>query len=143
MIKKILILLLISGIVGIATIPLWTTKMADKAFEKPTKESPEIIKQALLVKMRVGDYKGGVFYYNTPTNGGVTVYFKVRKRSDSPTITTYNPLASNSSWRNEDAGTDATAVVQNPADNCFAIRSTSFSSSANRWHIHWTANAEL
>lgn len=57
--KKILILIFILVIAGVATIPLWTSKMADKAFENLNKDSPEIIKQALLVKMRMGDYKSG------------------------------------------------------------------------------------
>jgi len=57
--KKILILIFILVIAGVATIPLWTSKMADKAFANLNKNSPEIIKQSLLVKMRIGDYKSG------------------------------------------------------------------------------------
>lgn len=57
--KKILILIFILAVVGVATIPLWTSRMADKAFENLNRNSPEIIKQSLLVKMRMGDYKSG------------------------------------------------------------------------------------
>ena len=56
--KKLLIILVIAGVVAIATIPLWTTRMADQAFEKPNKKSAEIIKDALLVKMRINNHKG-------------------------------------------------------------------------------------
>lgn len=56
--KKFLILLLIAGIVAIALIPLWSSKMAENAFENPNrKKSPEIIKKALLVKMRINEHK--------------------------------------------------------------------------------------
>ena len=58
MFKKLLIVLLILGVVGLATIPLWTTKVADKAFEKPLDpKSPERVKEALLVKIRLQRYK--------------------------------------------------------------------------------------
>lgn len=57
--KKVLIVLVIAGIVAVATIPMWTSKMADRAFKKPNRrKSPEIIKDALMVKMRINDYKG-------------------------------------------------------------------------------------
>ena len=58
MVKKILILLVVLVIVGIATIPIWTKIMADKAFENPGRQSTEKIKQALLVQMRINDHKG-------------------------------------------------------------------------------------
>jgi tetratricopeptide (TPR) repeat protein len=56
--KKIFIILVVLVIVGVATIPIWTNRMADRAFEKPTKKSAELVKQALLVKIRLQDYKG-------------------------------------------------------------------------------------
>ncbi|MBN1863686.1 MAG: hypothetical protein JW808_02170 [Victivallales bacterium] len=59
MIKKILILLLVAAIVAVATIPIWTHRMAESAFENPGRQSTEKIKQALLVKMRLHDHKGG------------------------------------------------------------------------------------
>ena len=59
MLKKILILLVIAAIVGVATVPIWTHIMAERAFENPGRQSTEKIRQALLVKMRLHDYKGG------------------------------------------------------------------------------------
>jgi outer membrane protein assembly factor BamD (BamD/ComL family) len=57
--KKLFILLAIAGIAAVALIPLWSSKMADNAFDHPnSKQSPEIIKKALLVKMRINEYKG-------------------------------------------------------------------------------------
>lgn len=56
--KKIFIIIVILAIVGIATVPIWTKIMADRAFEKPGKHSTEKIKQALLVQMRINDHKG-------------------------------------------------------------------------------------
>lgn len=56
--KKLLILIAIAGIVAIALIPIWSSKMAERAFENPnSKKSPEIIKKALLVKMRINEHK--------------------------------------------------------------------------------------
>lgn len=56
--KKFLILLVILIIVGVATIPIWTKIMAERAFEHPGRQSTKKIKQALLVQMRINDYKG-------------------------------------------------------------------------------------
>ena len=56
--KKIFILLVILAIVGVATIPIWTKIMAERAFDKPGKQSTKKIKQALLVQMRINDHKG-------------------------------------------------------------------------------------
>jgi tetratricopeptide (TPR) repeat protein len=52
MLKKILILIVILVIIAAATIPMWTTIIADKAFEKPTlKDSPEMAEKAIRLKM--------------------------------------------------------------------------------------------
>ncbi len=59
MFKKVLILLVVAAIVGVATIPIWTHRMAEGAFDNPGRQSTERIKQALLVKMKLHDYKGG------------------------------------------------------------------------------------
>jgi len=57
MIKKLFILLLILGVVAVATIPLWTQKMAEDAFNHPErKNSPRRIKEAMLVKVRLQRY---------------------------------------------------------------------------------------
>lgn len=57
--KKFLFLIVILIIIGVATIPIWTKIMADRAFEKPGRQSTKKIKQALLVQMRIQDHKGG------------------------------------------------------------------------------------
>ena len=58
MIKKLFILALILGVVAVATIPLWTQKMAEEAFKHPErKDSPRRIKEAMLVKVRLQRYK--------------------------------------------------------------------------------------
>ena len=58
MIKKLFILALILGVVAVATIPLWTQKMADEAFKHPERrDSPRRIKEAMLVKVRLQRYK--------------------------------------------------------------------------------------
>jgi tetratricopeptide (TPR) repeat protein len=50
--KKILIILFIVAIIAVATIPMWTTMMAEKAFEKPTRsDSPEMVNNAIKLKM--------------------------------------------------------------------------------------------
>jgi len=57
--KKLFILLAIVVVVAIALIPIWSSKMAQNAFENPNrKRSPKIIKKALLVKMRINEHKG-------------------------------------------------------------------------------------
>jgi len=58
MTKKILIFLGILVIVAIATIPIWTKEMAARAFSHPGKNSTTEIKEAILVQMRINDYKG-------------------------------------------------------------------------------------
>ena len=56
--KKFLIFLLIVGLVGLASIPLWTAKVAEDAFAHPyDPKSSEKIKDALLVKMRIQRFK--------------------------------------------------------------------------------------
>ncbi|NOY75169.1 MAG: hypothetical protein GXP32_05185 [Kiritimatiellaeota bacterium] len=56
--KKFLIFLLISGLVALATIPLWTSKVAENAFEHPNDpKSSEKVKDALLVKIRIQRFK--------------------------------------------------------------------------------------
>lgn len=54
MMKKFLIVVLILGLIGLASVPLWTSKVAEDAFNKPNDpKSPEKVKDALLVKMRI------------------------------------------------------------------------------------------
>ena len=56
--KKFLLFLLIVGLVALATIPLWTSKVAADAFKHPhDPKSPEKVKEALLVKIRIQRFK--------------------------------------------------------------------------------------
>ena len=56
--KKFLIFLLIVGLIGLASIPLWTARVEKDAFANPhDPESPEKVKDALLVKMRIQRFK--------------------------------------------------------------------------------------
>ena len=57
MFKKLLIILIIGGIIGISTIPMWTAKMADDAFANPEfANSPEKVMTALKVRMYIYMY---------------------------------------------------------------------------------------
>ena len=58
MLKKLFILILILGIVALATIPLWTAKIAENAFNDPNDpEAPRKVKDAMLVKMRISRFR--------------------------------------------------------------------------------------
>ncbi len=58
MLKKLFVAALVVGAIGVATIPLWTSRIADKAFDRPLDpESPEKVKEAILVKLRLQRYK--------------------------------------------------------------------------------------
>lgn len=58
MLKKLFILILILAVVGLATIPLWTSERAEWAFAHPNKKaSPGIVKDAMLVKVRIHRYE--------------------------------------------------------------------------------------
>ena len=58
MFKKLFILILLLVVVGLATIPLWTQKLADNAFKHPENpNSPKQIKEAMLVKIRIQRYE--------------------------------------------------------------------------------------
>jgi len=58
MFKKLVILIIVLVVVGVATIPLWTSKVADKAFQRPLDpQSPGKVKEAMMVKIRMQRYK--------------------------------------------------------------------------------------
>ena len=58
MFKKLVILALAATVIGVATIPLWTSKVADNAFQHPLDpESPGKVKEAMMVKIRLQRYK--------------------------------------------------------------------------------------
>lgn len=52
MLKKILILVVVLAIVAVASIPMWTSYIADSAFKKPElPDSPEMVDKAIQLKM--------------------------------------------------------------------------------------------
>ncbi len=52
MFKKLLILVFILGIVALASIPMWTSYIADSAFKKPDlPDAPEMVDKAIRLKM--------------------------------------------------------------------------------------------
>lgn len=54
MIKKLLVLIVVVGFVGVACFPMWTSRMADEAFENPTAPiSPEAVRKAIKAKMYI------------------------------------------------------------------------------------------
>ena len=58
MLKKLFILLLIAGVVGVATFPLWMSKLTDEAFAHPErKNSAEKVKDSMLLKVKLQQYK--------------------------------------------------------------------------------------
>ena len=57
MFKKLFIFLLVVVVVGLATIPFWSQKMAENAFNHPeNRNSSRQIKEAMLVKIRIQRY---------------------------------------------------------------------------------------
>ena len=58
MFKKIIITILVLAVVALATIPLWTSKIAEDAFKNPErKNAPRKVKEAMLVKIRIHRYE--------------------------------------------------------------------------------------
>lgn len=52
MFKKTIIFIVVLAFLGVAFIPLWTTRMAEEAFKNPTwKIAPESVRRAIQVKM--------------------------------------------------------------------------------------------
>jgi hypothetical protein len=57
MFKKLFIVLAIGSIMGVATIPMWTDKMAEDAFKNPEKKiSPENVQKAIQIRMYIYMY---------------------------------------------------------------------------------------
>ena len=74
---------------------------------------------------------------------GYPWYFKTTMRN-TPTITTYNPSAANSSWRNTNTGTDyASTVYNNDGPNYVTPIISAIPAGANEYRIHISAVAEL
>jgi hypothetical protein len=78
--------------------------------------------------------------------GAQSIQYKALKRTD-PTVTTYNPAATNAQVRNYSTGSDAsvTAVGSASNDAQFNITFTTAGGSAagNVNAVHWTSSAEL
>ena len=56
--KKFILFVLVLALLALATIPLWTSKVAEDAFKHPhDPKSPEKVKKALLVKIRMQRFK--------------------------------------------------------------------------------------
>lgn len=72
---------------------------------------------------------------------GATIILPARMRG-TPTVTTYNPSASNANWRDVTAGADRVASVSNASENGFVIiGAAGVANDENR--IHYTADARL
>lgn len=61
----------------------------------------------------------------------------------SPTVTTYNPQAANSDFRNSTDSTDTTANLSQTGDSGFLLDGNNAADANDNMHIHWTAVAEL
>ena len=99
---------------------------------------------AVVPAQNTADYLGAELWVQvgTGTQGSVNVNLPVRMRT-TPTTTTYSPGAADAHFYDIDGSASRTAVSDNAAENGFTIRSTSFSGTASRNYIHWTAEAEL
>jgi len=74
------------------------------------------------------------------------VEFKIPKRSENPTIVTYNPGAANANARNFTLGADGTGFLNNfTSSRCFSIYPTVAAGTGvnNFIGYHWTADSEL
>ena len=60
-----------------------------------------------------------------------------------PTITSYNPEAANSSWRNLSALTDAAATIGTASNQGVGVITTAAAATDNRYVIHLSATIEL
>jgi hypothetical protein len=81
------------------------------------------------------------FLSSAAASFGNSVQFRARKRA-SPTVTTYNPSASNASWRDTTNSADRTFVGGAANDNSFFCYGSSGASGADN-RIHWTASARM
>jgi len=72
---------------------------------------------------------------------GTMIPFQSRMR-DTPTITTYNPSASNSSWRDVTNNADRAVTSGSIGDSGFRLDGGG-GATVSQNYIHWTADAEL
>jgi hypothetical protein len=90
----------------------------------------------------IGSVSNGPLHVNAhAANQNVNVFFKVRKRV-APTIVTYNPIAANANWRDNNNNVDRNANVGAASESGVSIFSGAFVASTHNY-IHYTADAEL
>jgi hypothetical protein len=58
MLKKLFILLILAGIVGVALYPIISKRKAEEAFNNPSKANPQKIKEAIMLQKDFQNYKG-------------------------------------------------------------------------------------
>jgi hypothetical protein len=72
---------------------------------------------------------------------GTRINFDSRMRT-TPTITTYNPSATNANWRDVTNSIDRTVTVGNQSESGFTMKGAIGAADAENY-IHWQASAEL
>lgn len=70
-------------------------------------------------------------------------YLPVRMRSNSPSVTTYNPVSANNQWRDQNASVDKSSAVNAVSDSAITIAMNTTATAGNLISIHATAEAEL
>jgi hypothetical protein len=60
-----------------------------------------------------------------------------------PVLTTYNPVANNSKWRDATSGADFAATIAGQDTSGFEVTGTSTSTTTDKFYVHWTADAEV
>jgi len=91
----------------------------------------------------VGTTVGAAFAmsYVSAATFGTDIQFDNRMRA-APTITTYNPSATNANWRDMTLGGDRTPTVADPSESGFTITGGGGGAGSLNY-IHWQAAAEL
>lgn len=93
-----------------------------------------------------GGYNGAIAVEipnSATSNFSYKLRFPVPMRT-TPTVTTYNPLATNANWRDAINAADRAVLVGDVTDNSATIRHTVAAGAANSYNaIHVTADAEM
>lgn len=80
------------------------------------------------------------------TQRAPAIYYRVRKRTTTPTVTIYNPLAANSQVRDNTASADCsstTTLAETEANFRVSCTGNASTAAGNALIFHWTAEAEL
>jgi len=80
------------------------------------------------------------------TQKSSTIYYTVPKRTSTPTITFYNPAATNAQARDNTAGADCsstTAVASSEFGFHYDCTGNASTAIGNSIIVHWTAESEL